>query len=294
MGPSRGGTAVIIPARLLSTRFPGKLLHEVAGRSLLEWSYRRARAATGPCGVWIATDSPEIAQVASRFGASVVHTGEHASGSDRVAAAATQLWPQPQAVINLQADEPLIDPALITRVCAALENPDTVSPEIVTGGARFQSEQDWRDPGVVKVVCTTEGRALYFSRAPIPFSRDDALQMQFRSVQNHVLSHIGLYGYPFDLLQRIVAAPRSALERLESLEQMRALEMGIPIRVIEFAAAVGGVDTPADLERVRPLLERERERAMAAGQHEAAAGQHEAAAGQREAAGGQHQAAGGE
>lgn len=257
VGPSLGGTAVIIPARMLSSRFPGKLLHEVAGRSLLEWTYRKARAARGPSGVWIATDSAEIARVATRFGASVVHTGDHPSGSDRVAAAAALLWPRPRAVINVQADEPLIDPELIGRVCASLEAPPE-RPEIVTCAAPFRHEADWRDPAVVKVVTAASGRALLFSRAPIPYSRDRAPQAQFAAVRDHVHAHIGLYGYPLDLLQRVVAAPRSPLETLESLEQLRALEMGVPIRVLAAPAAEAGVDTPADLERVRPLLERER------------------------------------
>ncbi len=277
MGPSSGGTAVIIPARMLSSRFPGKLLHEVAGRSLLEWTYRRALAARGPAGVWIATDSPEIAQVAARFGASVIHTGDHPSGSDRVAAAANLLWPKPRAVINVQGDEPLIDPELISRVCAALETPGEVpgeapggrpgeapgerrgaEPEIVTCAAPFTGEAAWRDPSVVKVVTGANGRALLFSRAPIPYSRDRAPEDQFAAVRDHVRAHIGLYGYPLDLLQRVVAAPPSSLEKLESLEQLRALEMGVPIRVLKVPAASAGVDTPADLERVRPVLERER------------------------------------
>lgn len=254
MGCTGGGTAVIIPARLLSTRFPAKLLHEVAGRSILEWTWRRAREATGPSSVFIATDSPEISQVASSFGARVVHTGACASGTDRVAEAAGQLFPRPSAVINLQGDEPLVDPSSIERICAALR---THQDRIVTCGTRFASEGEWRDRSIVKVVTDLEGKALYFSRAPIPGLHSGHSGDRFCAIREQVLAHVGIYGYPIDILARLTALPPTPLEELESLEQLRALQHGVPIRVLEVAATAPSVDTPEDLERVRPLLEEE-------------------------------------
>jgi len=254
MGCTGGGTAVIIPARLLATRFPAKLLHEVAGRCVLEWTWRRAREATGPSSVFIATDSPEVSQVASSFGARIVHTGPCASGTDRVAAAASQLFPRPAAVINLQGDEPLVDPSIIDLTCNALR---TRTDEIVTCGTRFPSETEWRDRSIVKVVTDLDGRALYFSRAPIPGVHSSHVVEPFLAIREQVLAHVGIYGYPLDILARLTALPPSPLEELESLEQLRALQHGVPIRVLEVAAAAPSVDTPEDLERVRPLLEEE-------------------------------------
>lgn len=250
--------AVIIPARLESTRLPRKLLAPLAGKTVLEWAWSRAMAARGIAGVWVATDSEQIASVALAFGAAVLRTGDQPSGSDRVGAALRQLEPQPDAVINLQGDEVLLEPEAITQVAAAL----AVWPgEIVTCGAPLPSQADWEDPGVVKVVVTASGRALYFSRAAVPGVPRGVAQAAWS--RGLVLQHLGIYGYPVAVLARFLELPPTALEQVESLEQLRALEAGIPIRVMRLAQARPAVDTPADLERVRRLLAAESEAACA-------------------------------
>jgi len=249
---SAPGAAVVIPARLESTRLPRKLLQTIAGRTVLEWTYSRARAARGLQGVWIATDSDEISATAQAFGAAVVRTGPHASGTDRVAAAAAAIRPAPRWVINVQGDEPLLDPRAIEGVAAALrEEPEA----IVTCAAPLAAYEDWLDPAVVKVVVNAQGRALYFSRAPIPGAPGGATAESFARIRPLVRHHIGIYGYSLALLQRFAALPPAALERAESLEQLRALEAGIAVRVLVLEGAAVAVDTPADLARVRGLIE---------------------------------------
>lgn len=255
MGSAAGGLAVVIPARFEATRLPGKLLKVAAGRTILEWTYRRAVAAAPSQGVFIATDSNEIASVATAFGAAVIRTGPQPSGTDRVAEALAAIAPHPRWVINLQGDEPLIDPEVIAAVGAALTTRDD---EIVTCAAPIERGEAWGDPSVVKVVTTSEGRALYFSRAPIPsgvgphtFERNASLARV----------HIGIYGYPAALLERLVATPPTPLERAESLEQLRALELGFPIRVLPIATQGCAVDTAADLARATRLLEEEERKA---------------------------------
>jgi len=247
-----GGVAVVIPARLDATRFPGKLLARAAGRTILEWTWSRTRRAEGVQTVWIATDSDEIATEAGRFGAQVIRTGEHRSGTDRVAAAADAITPPPDWVVNVQGDEPLIAPATIGALCAVLrETPGT----LVTCSAPLQDYRAWIDPTVVKVVVDARGDALYFSRAPIPAVKEGATPAAFARVRNVARAHVGIYGYPLDLLRRLRDLPASPLELIESLEQLRALEAGVRIRVVAVAASSQAVDTPADLERVRPALE---------------------------------------
>ncbi len=249
-----GGVAVVIPARLGATRFPGKLLARVAGRSVLEWTWGRARVARGPRGVWIATDSDEIAAQAERFGARVVRTGDHRSGTDRAAAAAAAIDPPPAWVVNVQGDEPLIDPGAIEAVCRAVR---ATREELITCSAPLADRAEWTAPAVVKVVVTRRGEAIYFSRAPIPGTKDGPTAEAFERVRGVARAHVGIYGYPLDLLRRLCALPSSPLEQLESLEQLRALEAGVRIRVLPLGGRSQAVDTPEDLERVRPLLEAE-------------------------------------
>jgi 3-deoxy-manno-octulosonate cytidylyltransferase (CMP-KDO synthetase) len=214
----------------------------------LEWTWRRAQTAVGAQCVRIATDSDEIAAVALAFGAQVIRTGTHRCGSERVAAAAATLGGAARWVVNLQADEPLIDPLAIQataqRLCTGEET-------IVTCGAPLASPEAWTDPAVVKVVATRSDRVLFFSRAPIPWGgAGDA----FARVRALVRRHVGLYGYPRAMLERFVQLPPSPLELAESLEQMRALEAGMPMQLVRLDRAARAVDTPEDLERVRAIV----------------------------------------
>ncbi len=248
MGLAQEGLAVIIPARLESTRLPRKLLKTIASHTVLEWTWRRAAAAVGAQCVWIATDSDEIAAVARAFGAQVIRTAAHRCGSERVAAAAVTLGLTPRFVVNLQADEPLIDPQAIRGAAERLTQGDET---IVTCGAPLTSPEAWSDPAVVKVVATATGRVLFFSRAPIPWGGS---QDGFARVRELVSQHVGLYGYPRAMLERFVQLPPSPLELAESLEQMRALEAGMPMQLVRLARAAPAVDTPKDLERVRAIV----------------------------------------
>ncbi len=257
-----GGVAVIVPARLASTRFPRKLLARVAGRTILEWTWRRARAVPGTRGVWIATDSAEIAGEVRAFGGEVLMTGEQPSGTDRVAAAARSLSPAPEGVVNLQGDEPLIAPATIGEVCAALRESGDA---LITCSAPLRDHREWVDPAVVKVVVNGQGEALYFSRAPIPATQDGPTPAAFERARVAGRAHVGIYGYPLALLVKLRGLPVAALEQIESLEQLRALAAGVRIRVVAVAGRTQAVDTPEDLERVRPALEAEAARAGASG-----------------------------
>jgi 3-deoxy-manno-octulosonate cytidylyltransferase (CMP-KDO synthetase) len=253
MGSPLDGLAIIIPARYEASRFPGKLLQKVADRTILEWTWRRAVDAVGAGQIWIATDSDEIAATASQFGATCLRTGDHPTGTDRIAAAMTAITPEPTHIVNLQGDEPLIDPAVIKRLCRRLiSSTDT----IITCATPLKSAHQWRDPAQVKVVCDGEGRALYFSRAPIPATQSGWEPLQFKSLTTSVLGHIGLYGYPAAVLKRLLRLAPTPLEKQESLEQLRALETGIPIEVITVPERSVAVDTPDDLERVRQIMEK--------------------------------------
>ena len=259
MGWPRDGLAIIIPARLESSRLPRKLLIEIHGRTVLEWTWRRARASGVARHVAIATDSAEITAAARAFGADVIATGPQPTGTHRVAQAAGRLAPPPRWVIDLQGDEPRIDPQAIIRVAERLcgagagEAGTSDDAAIVTAAAPLASLAEWRDAGVVKVVCRPSGEALYFSRAPVPGTPSAAEEGAFARVRGLALQHVGIYGYPAALLQRFVKLAPSPLAEIESLEQLRALEAGIPIRVVRLERAAPSLDTPADLERLRRM-----------------------------------------
>lgn len=240
---------VVIPARWASTRLPGKPLLDLAGRPLLAWVWQIATE-SGADEVVIATDDERIGKAAGKFGARVMMTrADHPSGSDRIDEVAQTLgWPDDAIVVNLQGDEPLLPPQLVVQVATALgADPDA---GIATLATPVTSHAEAQDPNVVKVVCDGAGRALYFSRAPIPFNRDDA-----GDHYGGMLRHIGLYAYRVAALRRLAALDPAPPERAERLEQLRALWYGIPIAVARATdAPAQGVDTREDLERVRELL----------------------------------------
>jgi 3-deoxy-manno-octulosonate cytidylyltransferase (CMP-KDO synthetase) len=241
---------VVIPARYASTRLPGKPLLPLGGRPMVEHVWERART-TGATEVLIATDDPRIAEVARAFGAEVVLTSpSHPSGTDRLAEVAeARAWPDEAVIVNVQGDEPLLPAANVVQVAQLLEaHPQAAIATLMTP---ITTEQDFLDPNVVKAVSDKDGRALYFSRAPIPWPRDG------RAPDTAVFGwrHIGLYAYRAGPLRRLAALAPTPLEQTEKLEQLRALENGLGIVIAPAAVVPGpGVDTPEDLERVAALL----------------------------------------
>lgn len=246
---------IVIPARYASSRLPGKPLLKLAGKPLLQWVHERALGC-GALEVWVATDDQRIAEVARGFGAQVVMTAaHHETGTDRIAEVARLAgWPADAVVVNLQGDEPLMPAQLVRQVAALLARHE--SADIATLAAAIDNVTALLDPNVVKVVTTPQGRALYFSRAPIPWDRDAAPQGLSSQVSvAGARRHIGLYAYRVSALQRLAALPPTPLERLERLEQLRALEHDMDIRVAEAQVLPGpDVNTAADLQRAASLL----------------------------------------
>jgi len=232
-----------IPARFASSRLPGKPLRNLAGRPLIEHVYRQAERAEQLDRVVVLTDDQRIFDAVVEFGGEVEMTpADCVSGTDRVASAACR-W-SVSAIVNIQGDEPLIDPAAIDRLASHLRaNPDD---PVVTLAAPA-GPADRRNPDVVKVVTDRSGSALYFSRSPIPYWRGAEPVPSLR--------HIGVYGYQLATLLELASLAPSSLEVSESLEQLRALENGISIRVLQVERAWQGVDTMEDLERVESILE---------------------------------------
>ena len=228
----------IIPARFQSTRLPGKPVIEVRGKTLIEHVYRRVEQAGSIERILVATDDERIAQAVQRFGGNVIMTRiDHQSGTDRLAEAAGKL-PEDALVVNVQGDEPLIEPEVIDRAVAAARLKDS---EIVTLRTKLADRSDIEDPNRVKVVVNRDGLALYFSRSPIPSSGTTFL-------------HLGLYVYRAGFLRRFTRLERTQLEIAERLEQLRALEHGFRIRVVEVESESWGIDTPADLEKFKSYL----------------------------------------
>jgi 3-deoxy-manno-octulosonate cytidylyltransferase (CMP-KDO synthetase) len=248
------GFSVLIPARLASTRLPGKPLADIGGVPMVVRVARRA-AQAGPAQVVVAADDTRIVEACAAFGVQAVLTrGDHASGSDRLAEACVLLGLDgPQVVVNVQGDEPMIEPQLIRQCAELLQQRDDCV--MSTAAHPIDALQDYLDPNIVKVVLDARGDAMYFSRAPIPWQRDGGKGTQPALPQLPALRHVGLYAYRASFLRAFPALPPAAIERTESLEQLRALWHGHRIAVFVSAHAPGtGVDTPQDLERVRALF----------------------------------------
>ena len=246
----------VIPARHASTRLPGKPLADIHGKAMVVRVAERA-AASGAAGVWVATDHEGVAAAVLAAGFAAVMTSPTcASGSDRLAEVAERLgWPDDAVVVNVQGDEPLIDPALIQATAMALfAHPDAAMSTVCH---RIDDAAEAFNPNVVKVVTDKDGYALYFSRAPIPWARDAWAGGAAPALPAGlpIARHIGLYAYRVGFLKAYPTLPRPAIEEFESLEQLRALWHGHRIIVIAAdRASPPGVDTPEDLEKVRALF----------------------------------------
>ena len=239
----------VIPSRWGSTRFPGKSLALIGGRPLLAWVVERARQARRLDEVWVATDDDRIAVAARQFGAAVAMTRpEHPSGTDRIAEAIRSH--DADVVVNIQGDEPLIDPGLIDQVAEVLATRTDL--DMATAATPLVTAEELHNPDVVKVVRTLDGLALYFSRSVIPFVR--GAEAHFAPVAGSHCRHVGIYGYQRAFLERLVKTPPCALENLEKLEQLRALALGCRMLVLDCAAVGIGVDSPADVPRAEALL----------------------------------------
>lgn len=244
---------VVIPARLQSSRLPGKVLADLAGQPLLLHVVAAARR-SGAEAVWVATDDQSVLDVARAAGVDArLTSAEHPSGSDRIRELADALdWPDETIIVNLQGDEPCLPPALIDTVARCLADDPAV--DWATVATPLHEIEAYRDPNVVKVVLDQAGCALYFSRAPIPWEREPVMPGQPPAAPA-ALRHIGLYAYRAAALRRYCAAAPGALEQCERLEQLRALALGMRIRVaVTDTPPPAGVDTAADLERLRSRL----------------------------------------
>lgn len=237
----------VIPARFHSTRLAGKPLADILGKPMIQYVYETARKARTLDTTVVATDDERIAYAVKQFGGRAVMTrSDHPSGTDRVAEVAA--GSEAAIVVNIQGDEPLLDPKMIDEcVQSLIDNPDAGMSTVM----KRVGEEAFQDPGVVKVVRDARGRALYFSRSLIPYPRT-------RPAEFAVFEHLGLYAYTKNCLLRLAQLPPTRLEKIEGLEQLRALENGIPIHVVETSCTgeLVSVDTEVDLQHVREILSR--------------------------------------
>ncbi len=235
----------VIPARWASSRFPGKPLAPILGRPLLHWVVENAKRSRLLSDVIVATDDDRVRLCAEEAGAECFMTrADHESGTDRVAEVAAAIGPD--AVINIQGDEPMVDPALIDRLCGVLLR-EVSEWDMVTAAVRIFDGADIADANIVKVVTGAFGQALYFSRAPIPYNRDAVAGVAY-------WQHLGVYGYTAEFLRKFVEHPPCELENIEKLEQLRALSIGCRMKVIDAERSSIGVDVPADIDRVETIL----------------------------------------
>lgn len=253
---------VVIPARFASSRLPGKPLLDLGGKPMIARVAEQA-ARSGARSVVVATDDERVRRAVEgariERAEAVLTQTDHPSGSDRVMeVAAGAAWRDEEIVVNVQGDEPLVPPAVINQVAELLRQASAVRERpcgVATLSEPITRSGDVFDPNIVKVVVNAQGRALYFSRAPVPWSRAAFSAGAPAKLSRGWQRHIGIYAYRVDALREFVSWPVGNLERVEALEQLRLLEHGRPIAVAEAVAPVpGGVDTPADAERVRRLL----------------------------------------
>jgi len=257
-------TVAIIPARFASTRLPGKALIDLAGKPMVCWVAERAMAARNVDRVIVATDSKEIVEaVRARNIEAMLTSDTHSSGTDRVAEVAAAI-PDAEIIVNVQGDEPMISPETIEKavdvMAAEIGNPKGAG--IVTTWEPIESNEDLLDPDLVKVVMDDDDNAVYFSRSPIPFPRDavkrhgspDIALAEEPDLLKLFRKHTGLYVYRRDVLLEFTCWPQTQLEQTEALEQLRALAHGVKIKVVEACSVSIGVDTVADLERVRAWI----------------------------------------
>jgi 3-deoxy-manno-octulosonate cytidylyltransferase (CMP-KDO synthetase) len=234
----------VIPARWASTRFEGKVLALIDGKPMIEHVWRQARKCDALADIIIACDDKRILAEVKNFGGRAIMTSpDHPSGTDRIAEAVKDV--SADIIVNIQGDEPLIRPEVITALAKALSD-DSTCP-MATVIKKIDNDKDIQDPNVVKVVIDKHQRALYFSRAPIPFNRDGKPGAQY-------YKHIGLYAYTKDFLKIFISLPKSRLEQIEKLEQLRVIEAGYPIKTVETTFETVGVDTPDDLKKVQSLM----------------------------------------
>ncbi len=244
----------IIPARYASTRFPGKPLAVIAGKPMVQWVYERASSVFEWC--YVATDDDRIKNTVEAFGGRVVMTSElHRSGTDRCAEALDRIEAELQlrfdVVVNIQSDEPFIQPEQLQTVIQCFSNPDT---QIATLVKPFVNDEDIFNPNSPKVVLNSKGEAIYFSRSVIPYLRGkDPENWQ---LLHKYYKHIGLYAYRPDILRKLTRLPQTTLELAESLEQLRWIENGYRIATVETDTETLAVDTPEDLERVKLAAEK--------------------------------------
>ncbi len=235
----------VIPARYASTRFPGKPLIDIGGKSMIHRVYEQCKSTVSLIDVIVATDDSRIADHVLSFGGKVVLTNiNHQSGTDRCAEVVAQYTGTCDAVINIQGDEPFINPVQIELLAQALQNPST---QIVTLFKKIKTNDDVQNPNVVKVIADVNNNAIYFSRAAIPYRRNHGFEIVYNK-------HVGIYGYRKDVLEQITKLPLGILEQAESLEQLRWVENGYKITLKETDLETIAIDTPDDLEKVLAKL----------------------------------------
>ncbi|MFC1666773.1 3-deoxy-manno-octulosonate cytidylyltransferase [Candidatus Omnitrophota bacterium] len=245
----------IIPARYGSTRFEGKLLADFCGKPVIQHTWTNAKKCKSIDDLIIATDDRRIYNCAKGFGAKVIYTSKaHKSGSDRLTEAVISI--DTKVVVNIQADEPLVHPSMIDDVVVPILKDDTI--HVVTLCHKIKNEQDFLDPNVVKVVMDRKGFAMYFSRNAIPYEVDQGGSWGNRRRSNYY-KHIGLYAYSKDFLFTFKSLPQSKLEKIERLEQLRIIENGYRLKVIETKFDTVGIDTPEDLQKATELIKGSRQ-----------------------------------
>jgi len=245
LSPDPSRVLIVIPSRFASSRFPGKALADLAGKPLVVRVVENTRRIKGAGTIVVATDDERIRQAVLAAGGEAEMTAEYATGTDRIGEVARRH--EADLIVNLQGDEPLLDPQDVDDLIAAMARQPDV--DIGTCAHRFRDAAQWRDPNAVKVICDRHDRALIFSRAPIPGAFPGAPDVGHRIA----LRHVGIYAFRRQALLRFLAWERTPLEQAEGLEQLRALENGMHIQVHRIARAPIGVDTPADLAEVRRL-----------------------------------------